>query len=50
VSFDVSIRDDDILENDEHFNLTINPSSLPSHITLTDPSQAVVTIIDNEGE
>ena len=50
VSFDVSIRDDDELENDEHFNLTIDPSSLPSRITITDPSQAVVTITDNEGE
>ena len=50
VSFDVPIRDDNILESDEVFNLTIDPSSLPRHVTVTDPSQAVVTIIDNESE
>ncbi|XP_065884398.1 IgGFc-binding protein-like isoform X2 [Dysidea avara] len=48
VSFDVLITDDNILESDEVFNLTIDPSSLPRRVTVTDPSQAVVTIIDNE--
>ena len=50
VSFDVPIRDDNILESDEVFNLTIDPSSLRRRVTVSDPSQAVVTIIDNESE
>ena len=50
MSFDVLITDDNILESDKVFNLTIDPSSLPRRVTVTDPSQAVVTIIDNESE
>ena len=50
MSFDVPINDDNILESDERFNLTIEQSSLPNRITVTDPDQTVVTIIDNESE
>ena len=50
MSFDILINDDNILESDEKFNLTIEQSSLPNRITATDPDQTVVTIIDNESE
>ena len=50
VSFDVPIVDDKILDGNKNFNLTINASSLPSRVTVTNPHQATVTIVDNDGK
>ena len=47
-TFNVPINDDDILEGSENFILTINPSSLPSDVSVGDPDQATVTIEDND--
>ena len=47
--FNVTINDDDILEDDETFNLTINPTSLPSEVSINNPAQVTVTIVDDEG-
>ena len=49
VYFNVSINDDNVLEGNENFTLTINQSSLPDHITVGDPAQATVIIEDNDG-
>ena len=49
-TLDVPIYDDNILEFDEQFSLTINSSSLPIGFTISDPSLAMVTIIDNDSE
>ena len=50
VPFNVSINDDTILEGDEDFMLTIDPSSLPpTGVTVGSPDQATVTIVDDEG-
>ena len=49
VPFNISITDDDILEDDENFLLTIDLSLLPSNITASDPYQATVTIVDKDG-
>ena len=49
-SFDVPITDDDILENDENFKLSINSTSLPKDVTVGDPSDISVTILDNDGK
>ena len=49
-SFIVMINDDNVLENDETFTLNINPSSLPSGVTVGTPSQATMTILANDGE
>ena len=49
VPFNVSIINDNILEDNETFNLIINPSSLPSEVIVTDRSQAIVTIVDDDG-
>ena len=49
VPFSVSIINDNILEGNETFNLIINPSSLPSEVTVTNPSQATVVIVDDDG-
>ena len=50
VSFNVSVNDDKILEGNETFNLTINAFSLPSSITVDNPGQTTVTIVDNDGK
>ena len=50
VLFNVSITDDNVLEVDENFSLTIDPSSLPSNVTIDNPSQATVTVLDNDGK
>ena len=47
VPFSVSINDDNILEDNENFILTINPS-LPTGVMVGNPGQATVTIVDND--
>ena len=37
-----------ILEGNENFMLTINSSSLPSDISVGDPGEATVIIVDND--
>ena len=49
-SFDVSITDDDMLEANENFMLTIKSSSLPNGVTVGNPGQATVTIQNDDGE
>ena len=49
VPFNISIIDDNILEDNENFTLTIN-SSLPTGIMVGNPGQATVPIVDNDGK
>ena len=46
-SFNVSVNNDYILEDNEDFILTINSPSLPTGITRGDLDQATVIIVDN---
>ena len=46
-TFNVPITDDMILEELENFMLTIN-SSLPTGVTRGTPSEATVTIVDDD--
>ena len=46
----VPIFQDIISESDERFNLTIDTSSLPSSVTVDDPDQVRVTIVDDSGK
>ena len=48
VPFDVPINNDDIFEGNENFTLTIDPSSLPTDVSVGNPGSAVVTIIDDD--
>ena len=48
VPFNVSINNDDIFEGNEDFTLTIDPSSLPGDVNVGNPSQATVTIVDDD--
>ena len=47
VPFNIPINDDNILEDNENFTLTIN-SSLPIGVMVGNLSQATVTIVDND--
>ena len=46
-SFNVGIIDNDELENTENFYLTIDSSLLPNNV-MSHPSQAIVTILDDD--
>ena len=50
VPFNVSINNDNILEDDEMFNLHINTLSLLSSVTIGDHGQTTVTIVANDGK
>ena len=50
MSFAVLINNDDILEEDEIFNLKINAQLLPDSVTAGDPGQTTVTILANDGK
>ena len=47
ITFSVPITDDNIREESETFNLIIDESSLPNHVT---SSNATVTIMDNDSK
>ena len=46
-TFNVSITDDNMLETDENFMLTIN-LSISDNVFIGNPDQTTVTIVDNE--
>ena len=48
VSFDVTVTDDRLLESNERFQLSINSSSLPNRVTVDNPREVTVTIVDND--
>ena len=45
----VPINDDFTFEGNENFTLSIDPSSLSSDVTISNPSQATMTIIEDDG-
>ena len=47
-SFNVQIKDDNILEGNEIFKFTIDLSSLPGDVTASNPLQATVTVVDDD--
>ena len=49
VSFNVDIVGDRILESNETFQLSINFTTLPNGVTVNDPSEVTVTIVDDDG-
>ena len=49
-TFDVPINDDNVIEGNENFMLTIDSSSLPTGLTVGDPGQAAVTIMEEGKE
>ena len=49
-SFKISITDDDIVERDELFNLIIDTNSLPNDVTVGNPGNSTVTILNDDCE
>ena len=47
-TFSVPINDDNIYEGNEDFMLTIDETSLPTGVTHGTPSEATVTIVDDD--
>ena len=47
-TFNIPITDDNILEGDENFMLTINETSLPTGVTRGTPGEVTVTIVDDD--
>ena len=50
VPFSVLITNDDLLESNETFELSVNESALPVSVTSVDPDQTTVTIVANDGK
>ena len=50
VSFDISITDDGVVEDDEIFRLDIAPESLPYLVSRGNPAVAMVTIVSDDGK
>ena len=50
VSFDISITDDGVVEDDEIFRLDIAPESLPYLVSRGNPGVAMVTIVSDDGK
>ena len=46
----ISLCNEIVLEMDEQFSITIVSNSHPDNVTIGDPSQAIVTIEDNNGK
>ena len=46
----VPINNDNVFEGNENFMLAIDSSSLPSDVTVSNPSQVVVTIVEDDGK
>ena len=49
-SFNISITDDNILENNEDIQIEITNSSLADEVVVGYPGEATVTIVDNDSE
>ena len=49
-SVSVPINNDNILEDDEDFTLTIMSGTLPNGVTRDGAGQAIITLVDDEGE
>ena len=50
MEFNISITDDNILENDEEFNLTIISTSLPDRLLDGGIQQTTIFIADDDGK
>ena len=50
VAFDVTIKSDNVVEENESFNLMIDAESLPDNARLGSPSTTTVTIEDDDSK
>ena len=47
-SFNLTITDDTLVEGKENFTLSVDQSSLPDSVSISDHNEATVTILDND--
>ena len=50
VSLNIPVTNDNIFEDNEQYDLSINSVHLPYFLTVGDIGQAMVTIIDDDGK
>ena len=50
MKFYISIHDDDKLEINEEFSVSINPGSLPDRVTRGSPEITRIIIVNDDGE
>ena len=50
VVLSIPISNDDLLEGNEKFSLTIHATSMPDRVDIGNPDQATVTIVDDDGK
>ena len=50
IDFNITLNNDKILEINEAFTLTIDPSSLPNNVSIDDQDTTTVTIVDDDGK
>ena len=50
VSFNISVNNDNILESNETFGLSVDKPSLPNRVTASTPDQATVIVLANDGK
>lgn len=50
MKFYISIHDDDKLEINEEFSISINPGSLPDRVNRGDPEITRIIIVNDDGE
>ena len=48
VAISIAVTDDNIFEGNENFTLTIDSASLTSYVTVRNPGEATVTILDDD--
>ena len=46
--FTITVYNDDVKEENEYFTINIDQSALPCHVTVDNPSEAMVTIKDDD--
>ena len=50
VTFNVTIIEDDILERDEFFSLSVDPLTLPDRVTVDNFTDTTITIMNDDSK
>ena len=50
VAFNVTIVEDNVLEHNESFSLSVDPLTLPNRVTIGSSGDIAVTILNDDGK
>ena len=50
ITFNVTIIEDNILEHNESFSVSVDPLTLPNRVTIGTSNHTTITIIDNDSK